>query len=233
MSRIEPHRRVWGLVPAGGRAERFGGETPKQLIPIAGRPLLAWTLERLLSSGLTGLTVALPAAWMHSRADIFPEDGRVSWVVGGETRQLSVAACLTKCPADTDLVLVHDGARPAVAVEDVLATITAAGKGDGAILGRPVADTLKHVDHDRVVMTVDRSHLFRAETPQVFRRAVLEEALQQCAADGFIGTDEASIVERLQGVSILAVAASRPNPKLTQPQDLPLVEMLLQQKGGA
>jgi 2-C-methyl-D-erythritol 4-phosphate cytidylyltransferase len=82
-------------------------------------------------------------------------------------------------------------------------------------------------------MTVGRSHLFRAETPQVFRRAVLEEALQQCANDGFIGTDEASIVERLQGVSILAVAASRPNPKLTQPQDLPLVEMLLQQKGGA
>jgi len=231
LSRIDPNRRVWGLVPAGGQGKRFGGETPKQLIPVAGRPLLAWTLERLLSFGLTGLTVALPEAWLHSRADIISDPDRVSWVIGGSTRQLSVAACLETCPRDTELVLVHDGARPAVTVEDLLATVNAVGKGEGAILGRPVADTLKRVQRGRVVTTVDRSHLFRAETPQVFRRAVLAEALRKSAADGFVGTDEASIVERLQGVSIRAVAASRPNPKLTRPQDLPWVEMLLKQEG--
>jgi len=193
--------------------------------------LLAWTLERLLSSGLTGLTVALPQEWLGSTLEIFPESDRVSWVAGGANRQLSVAACLAACPADTDLVLVHDGARPAVAIQDLLATIDAAERGDGAILGRPVADTLKHVENGRVTMTVDRSALFRAETPQVFRRAILEQALRQCAADGFVGTDEASIVERLPGVSILAVVAAQPNPKLTQPQDLPRVRMLLEEKG--
>jgi len=229
--RIEPHRRVWGLVPAGGRGERFGGETPKQLVPIAGRPVLSWTIERLLSSGLGGLTVALPEAWLASAADVFPEDDRVSWVAGGATRQLSVAACLAGCPDDAPLVLVHDGARPAVAVRDLLATIDAVGEGDGAILGRPVLDTLKHVDDGRVLTTIDRSGLFRAETPQVFRPAVLARALRKCASDGFVGTDEASIVERLQGVSIRAVAATRPNPKLTEPQDLPLVRMFLEEKG--
>jgi len=231
LSRIEPHRRVWGLVPAGGQGERFGGETPKQFTPIAGRPLLAWTIERLLSSGLTGLTVALPEAWLPSRADILPGDDRVSWVPGGATRQQSVAACLRMCPADAELVLVHDGARPAVAVEDLLATIDAVGQGDGAILGRPVADTLKRVDNGRVESTVDRKHLFRAETPQVFRPAILEQALRQALADGFVGTDEASIVERLPGVSIQAVATTRPNPKLTQPDDLRWVRMLLEQQG--
>lgn len=231
MSRIDPQRRVWGLVPAGGRGERFGGEVPKLLIPIAGKPLLAWTLERLLSSGLAGLTVALPEEWLGSTAEVFPESNRVSWVAGGLNRQQSVAACLAGCPADTDLVLVHDGARPAVAIEDLLATIEAANQADGAVLGRPVADTLKQVEHGLVKLTVDRTDLFRAETPQVFRTAILEQALRQCATDGFIGTDEASIVERLPGVSILAVTAVRPNPKLTQPQDLPRVRMLLEEKG--
>jgi len=210
---------------------RFGGDAPKQLISIAGKPLLAWTLERLLGCGLTGLIVALPEEWLASTADVFPEHERVSWVAGGATRQLSVAACLATCPADADLVLVHDGARPAVAVSDLLATLDAAEQGDGAILGRPIADTLKRVADGQVSKTVDRTGFFRAETPQVFRPEVLAAALRQSAADGFTGTDEASIVERLPGVSILAVAASWPNPKLTRPQDLPLVRILLEEKG--
>lgn len=193
--------------------------------------MLAWTLERLLAAGLTGLIVAVPKQWLDSTAEIFPSSNRVSWVAGGATRQLSVAACLAACPADADLVLVHDGARPAVAIEDLQATLDAAEKGDGAILGRPVADTLKRVASGRVSSTVDRADLFRAETPQVFRPSVLREALRQSAADGFVGTDEASVVERLPGVTILTVAASRPNPKLTRPQDKALVEMLLNEKG--
>ncbi len=173
---------------------------PKQLIPVAGRPLLAWTLERLLSSGLDRADRRAAGGIGCTRERTSFLSPTVSrWVVGGATRQLSVAACLETCPADAELVLVHDGARPAVAVEDLLATVNAVGKGEGAILGRPVADTLKRVRRGRVATTVDRSQLFRAETPQVFRRAVLAEALRQSAADGFVGTDEASIVERLRG----------------------------------
>jgi len=231
LSYIAPHRRVWGLVPAGGRGQRFGGDTPKQLISIAGKPVLAWTIDRLLSSGLAGLTVALPAEWLPKAKEILPADDRISWVPGGATRQLSVEACLRTCPPDTSLVLVHDGARPVVSRRDLLATVEAVGDADGAILGRPLADTLKKIEGGRILSTVDRSSLFRAETPQVFKTAVLTRALQQCAADGFVGTDEASIVERLDDVSIRVVAATGPNPKLTEPQDLPWVRSLLEEKG--
>ncbi len=232
MRHPKPQSSVWGLVPAGGRGERFGGRTPKQLISINGRPVLGWTVERLLQAGLAGLTVALPPAWLDSAETFLPADERVSWVAGGETRQHSVAACLAACPAEYSTVLVHDGARPAVAVVDLMQAIEAAAGADGAVLGRPVADTLKRVDEGEITATVDREGLFRAETPQVFRRRLLEQALRQSAEDGFTGTDEASIVERLPGVRIRAVTASQPNPKLTRREDLPWVERLLMGEGG-
>lgn len=222
---------VWGLVPAAGRGERFGGEIPKQLVEIAGKPLLAWTLERLLSCGLTGLTVALPREWLQEGAPKIVSDARIRYIAGGATRQQSVEACLRIGPEGDTLVLVHDGARPAVAIADVRATILAAQDADGAILGRALGDTLKQLNGDRVVTTVDRSGLFCAETPQVFRRDVLTRALEQCHQDGFLGTDEASIVERLPGVVVRAVVARYANPKLTEKRDLPLVRTLLKRGG--
>jgi 2-C-methyl-D-erythritol 4-phosphate cytidylyltransferase len=117
-----------------------------------------------------------------------------------------------------------------VAVSDVQATIAAAQGADGAVLGRNLGDTLKTVEGDRIVSTIDRSGLFRAETPQVFRRDVLVRALDRCRQDGFLGTDEASIVERLPGVVVKAVTARHPNPKLTEQRDLPLIGALV--KGG-
>lgn len=152
--------------------------------------------------------------------------------MGGASRQQSVAACLASSPDDVDLVLVHDGARPAVSIRDVVATIAAVGEDDGAVLGRPVADTLKRLDGSRVTGTVDRRPLFRAETPQVFRREVLDRALEISARDRFVGTDEASIVERLEGVRINATMATGPNPKLTHRQDLRWLELLLKEKDG-
>lgn len=220
-------------MPAGGRGERFGGDTPKQLIEVAGKPLLAWALDRLLGAGLDGLTVALPERWLASAPEIFPDHRGLSWVAGGASRQQSVAACLASSPDDVDLVLVHDGARPAVSIRDVVATIAAVGEDDGAVLGRPVADTLKRLKGSRVTGTVDRRPLFRAETPQVFRREVLDRALEISARDRFVGTDEASIVERLEGVRINATMATRPNPKLTHRQDLPWLQSLLQENGDS
>jgi 2-C-methyl-D-erythritol 4-phosphate cytidylyltransferase len=227
------HRKVWGLVPAGGSGERFGGDTPKQLLAVAGKPLLAWTLERLIDSGLAGVTVALPQGWLASVPEIFDKHPAVHWVAGGATRQQSVVACLAASPADVDLVLVHDGARAAVSVVDVQATIAAVGDDDGAILGRPVVDTLKRLDGTHVAGTVDRRSLFRAETPQVFKREVLSRALQASAQDGFEGTDEAAIVERLGAIRINTAVAMRPNPKLTRRQDLRWVELLLRETGDA
>ena len=233
MTGIDTQLKVWGLVPAGGSGERFGGNTPKQLVEVAGKPVLAWTVERLLGAGLAGLTVALPENWLDSVPEsLHLHDDGISWVAGGASRQQSVAACLADCPDDVDLVLVHDGARPAVSVRDVVATVAAVGGDDGAVLGRPVIDTIKRLDSGRVTETVDRSPLFRAETPQVFRRDILLRAVETSARDGFIGTDEAAIVERLEGVRINAAMAKQPNPKLTERQDLLWIQLLLQEDGG-
>jgi len=218
---------VHGLVPAAGRGERFGGETPKQFLEVAGRPILAWTIERLLNAGVDTLTLAVPAEQID-RARGLIADSRVLFVAGADSRQGSVQVCLAACPADPEeLVLVHDGARPAVASEDVAACIEAVADYDGAVLGRPVSDTLKLVTGGEIQSTVDRSFLFRAETPQVFSRELLERALTEGDGAGFVGTDEASVVERLAGVRLAAVEARHPNPKLTTASDLALVGTLL------
>ena len=111
--------------------------------------------------------------------------------------------------------------------EDLRRVVEAAASADGAVLGRMVSDTLKEVEDGWVVRTIQRTHLFRAETPQVFRRALLDQALERSREEGFVGTDEASVVERLQGVKIRALEAIGPNPKLTVAADLPLIETLL------
>jgi 2-C-methyl-D-erythritol 4-phosphate cytidylyltransferase len=220
---------VHALVPAAGRGERFGGA--KQFAPVAGRPLLAWTLERLLAAGVASVVVALPETELEPARRFLPADARLRLVAGGATRQASVAAALAASPAaGDDLVAVHDGARAAVAPADLRRAFAAAARAGGAILGRPATDTVKRVEDGRVLGTVERSALFLAETPQVFRRATLERAFEAARRDRFLGTDEASLVERLppgERPEIAAVAAERPNPKLTYESELALVERLL------
>lgn len=216
------------LVPAAGRGERFGGDIRKQLVEVEGRPVLAWAIDRLLRAGASSVTVALPAALVAGAADNVLADDRVRWIAGGETRQESVAACLEACDARGDgAVVVHDGARPVVHPDDVRRCVAALADHDGAVLGRPVADTLKLATEGEIQGTVDRAYLFRAETPQAFPRALFEKALAAAAVDRFVGTDEASLVERLPGVRLASVEAEHPNPKLTTRADLTLVAALL------
>ncbi len=222
-----PQAAVHALVPAGGRGERFESEQPKLLWVVKGKAVLAWTLESL-AGRVTSLTVAIPTGLLEEVKAAVPAGEHVRWVSGGMTRQESVAACLAACPASAeDWVLVHDGARPALHRDDLAASLARAAAADGAVLGRAVADTLKLLAGGLVQGTVDRSFLFRAETPQVFSRRLLERALAAARETGFVGTDEASLVERLPGVRIAAVAARHPNPKLTTRADLPWIEALL------
>lgn len=217
------------LVPAAGRGLRYDTDAPKQWVAVAGRPLLSWTLERLVSCGAAEIVVALPTDGFAEAVEALSGDPRVRCLMGGASRQESVRRCLEQTEGPEDgLILVHDGVRPAVAEADVRATVAAAAVSGAAILGRPVHDTLKEVSDGRVTRTVDRSALFRAETPQVFRRDLLLRAFAAAERDAFEGTDEASVVERLGDVEIRAVEASAPNPKLTRPDDLELVELLLQ-----
>lgn len=222
------------LVPAAGRGERFGGDVRKQLVEIEGRPVLAWAIERLLRAGAASVAVALPGALVPGAEENVLSDERVRWVVGADTRQASVAACLAVCPAgEREIVLIHDGARPVVHPDDVGRCVAALADHDGAVLGRPVSDTLKLAAGGEIQGTVDRAYLFRAETPQAFSRALFERALVQARADAFAGTDEASLVERLPGVRIAAVEAEHPNPKLTTRADLGLVAALLRYDRGS
>jgi 2-C-methyl-D-erythritol 4-phosphate cytidylyltransferase len=124
-------------------------------------------------------------------------------------------------------VAVHDGARAAIDPVDFAATAAAAAESGGAVLGRISTDTLKEVVGGRVLRTVDRDRLFRAETPQIFRRDLLEQALERARTERFVGTDEAALVERLGNVEIAAVEARRPNPKVTFAEDFPHLASLL------
>jgi len=222
-------RRLLVLVPAGGTGERFGGPEPKQFTEIGGRPVLRWTLERLLLLEPAHLVVALPPGRVLPLADWGLPADRVGWVAGGTSRQESVSAGLAALPPgdDLDLVAVHDGARPATDLEDLRAVVAAAARTGGAVLGRRLSDTVKRLAGDRIVGTLDRRELFRAETPQVFHRSLLTEALARAAAEGVGGTDESALVERFGAVEIVAVEAGRPNPKLTVAGDLDLVARLL------
>jgi len=219
------------LVPAAGSGSRFGGALPKQFFELGGRPVLSWALSRLLAAGATSVTVALPEAYLSEAETVLGVDPRLAWVAGGDSRQESVALCLGAVSGgEDDLILIHDGARPAVSVQDIQATVRAAAAGGAAILGRPMGDTVKRVEAGRVRQTVDRRDLFRAETPQVFRRRLLAAALALARKDRFQGTDEASLVERLRGQSITAVAATAPNPKLTESGDWGILEALLRRE---
>jgi 2-C-methyl-D-erythritol 4-phosphate cytidylyltransferase len=215
------------LIPAAGRGERLGGGVPKQLLVVAGKPLLRWAVERLRAAGVASCVVAAPAEEI-SRVEALLAGEPVRVVAGGATRQESVARALAASPALAgDLVLVHDAARAAVHPEDVRAAIAAAADAGGAGLGRPVTDTVKRVQDGAIAATVDRGSLFRAETPQVFRRELFERACAAAAAAGFTGTDESSLVERLSAVRIAAVHAAHPNPKVTFADDLAWVAALL------
>jgi len=210
-----------GVIPAGGRGERFGGDTPKQFLAIGGRPVVAHAVARLLAAGAVSVVVALPEDAPEAVRRALAGDPRVRVVDGGATRQASVAAALSASSArPEDLVAVHDGARPATAPDDLASVLRVAREFGAAILGRAVSDTLKATESGRVLGTVDRSGLFRAETPQVFRRDILERAFEAARRDRFLGTDESSLVERLATVGIAAVEARHPNPKLTHPGDL-------------
>ena len=223
---------VHALVPAAGSGERFGSAEPKVFVGLAGRPALLWTLERLLEGGVDHLVVALSSEWIESgsqrisrmRPDLA---SRARVVEGGADRQESVERCLAASSAGpTDLILVHDGARAAIHPRDVERVVEAARVDGAAVLGRPVTDTLKRCRGGWIEETIDRSQLFRAETPQVAQRSLLDRALEKARDSGFRETDESSLLEAC-GIEVRAVCAQHPNPKLTYAADLVQLEVLL------
>jgi 2-C-methyl-D-erythritol 4-phosphate cytidylyltransferase len=223
---------LWAVVPAAGRGARFGGDVPKQYLEVAGEPLLAHTLRALLAHGkVQGAVVVLAEGderWPGWREF---EGKPLLTCVGGEARADSVLAGLAALPENVradDFVLVHDAARPNLSAAD-LEQLLERGRNDpvGAILAAPVRDTLKRSGDDGGIdRTEPRERLWRALTPQLFRRLQLTRALETARDAGVEITDESMAMER-QGQRPLLVEGADDNFKITTPADLARFEFIL------
>lgn len=227
--------RLWAVVPAAGRGARFGSELPKQYLEVAGRPLIAHTLNVVLSHpSVCGAMVVLAEGDRHWRGIEAVAGKPVMTCVGGAERADSVLAGLNALPdtvrADA-FVLVHDAARPNLSHED-LDRLLDLGMADpvGAILAAPVRDTLKLAGDDGGIdRTEPRERLWRAFTPQLFRRMQLGRALQSAHAAGVAITDESMAMER-QGLRPLLIEGREDNFKITTPTDLDRFAFLVSQR---
>ncbi len=222
-------KQILGLVPAAGVGTRMGADRPKQYLPLGEATVLERAVRSLLADPRVAVVAVVVAPGDDRAARLnLPRACRIL-PVGGATRADSVRNGLRALGPDIAAdawILVHDAARPCLAPDDLAALIDAACVDDaGALLAVPVSDTVKRVDGGRVAATVDRTGLWRALTPQCFRRDVLARALAQLpGAAGF--TDEASAVEAL-GLRPRVVAGAASNIKITTPADLALAEALL------
>jgi 2-C-methyl-D-erythritol 4-phosphate cytidylyltransferase len=211
----------------------MGVPTPKAFLDVGGSPMAVYSLRTL--SRVTGLTtiVLVIGADQEARAtDIVDQYGPwpvpTKLVCGGAERQDSVAAGLEVVEAETDLVLVHDAARPFVSLTCVQSCIDTAGMHGAAIAAVAAHDTVKRVNSNCVIVeTLDRTQIWLAQTPQVFRAALLREAYRQALRDGYVGTDDAALVERLAH-PIHIVPGEPTNRKITTPDDLCWAEWYLQ-----
>ncbi|WP_225583518.1 2-C-methyl-D-erythritol 4-phosphate cytidylyltransferase [Pseudoxanthomonas sp. PXM02] len=217
--------RIWAVVPAAGRGTRFGSELPKQYLVVDGAPLIAHTLTALFAhDAVEGAVVPVSENDPDWPGWTVFADKPVQACIGGASRAASVLAGLRALPdhvrAD-DFVLVHDAARPNLSLAD-LSQLLERGRNDpvGAILAAPVRDTLKRAGDDGGIDgTEPRERLWRAFTPQLFRRLQLTRALEAATTDGVEVTDEAMAMERL-GLRPLLVEGSESNFKITTPADL-------------
>jgi 2-C-methyl-D-erythritol 4-phosphate cytidylyltransferase len=211
------------LVPAGGVGTRLGRATPKQFLGLGGVPIVVATVRQLIGHpAVAAVVVAAPSAHLGRTRRLLAPLGRrrpLAVVAGGATRQESVGQALQAASADVELVIVHDAVRPFI-TRGLLDAVLAAARADGAaICALPIAETVKRVSAGLVVATEDRAGLWAVQTPQAFRAALLREAHEKARRDGFVGTDDAMLVERL-GHRVRVVRGSERNVKITTLADL-------------
>jgi 2-C-methyl-D-erythritol 4-phosphate cytidylyltransferase len=213
------------IIPAAGSGTRMGGMS-KPMLEIGGKPLLQHCLDAFFQvDAVRRIAVALPAelvrqppVWMHDRRILFAE--------GGAQRADSVRAALRVLPADIDVVVIHDAARPVVTREAIESVIAIAGGGESATVALQVTDTLHRVDAERVIIeTPDRAQFWRALTPQAFPRKILEAAYER-VTDASNATDEAGLVARA-GFPVRVVPGDATNIKVTTPSDVAIAEVAL------
>lgn len=236
---------VFVILPAAGLGTRMATghgapQNPKQFLELGGIPVLIHTLRAFAAvTAVTQMFVAVRAGEMErveAQVREYDLSGRVRVVAGGDSRQESVARALAavECGGE-DIILVHDAVRPLIETEVIERTIEAVEKTGAAIVGLPAVDTIKQVERTAdgalITATIPREYIVQAQTPQGFRAGLLRRAFAEAEADGFTGTDEASLVERA-GAQVMVVAGSSSNLKITQPGDLELAGFYLHRRAS-
>lgn len=229
--------KAWGIVPAAGIGSRMASATPKQYMELLGRPVIAHTLDALLADNvLEQVVVSLSPEDITFETLGVGDDSRVVTTIGGASRADSVLAGLNTLQGkahDQDWVVVHDAARPCLRPGQLSSLIDIlADNPVGGILALPMADTVKQSgESGQIISTVPRETLWRAQTPQVFRYALLVEALQSALKQGIDVTDEAMALE-VAGHHPQLVEGSPDNIKITWPSDLGLAQWYMEQRGS-
>ena len=224
--------RVAALIPAAGSGQRMGGGVPKPYLPLGGREILARTLEVFETCAAVHEVWVIASADQRARCqrDIVEryDFGKVRGVTpGGDERQASVWRGLQCLGPEVDWVVIHDGVRPFVDHDLIEAVLAIAAQHGAAIAATPLHDTLKRVSSQGLVeATVPRERLWRVQTPQAFRRQVLQQAFEHAWRRQLIATDEAALVEAY-GHAVGVAPGSERNIKMTTPDDLAMGERLL------
>jgi 2-C-methyl-D-erythritol 4-phosphate cytidylyltransferase len=220
---------VTAIVLAAGRSNRMGGATNKQFIELLGKPILCYSLTAFEQCGAVDAIVIVRRPDYAKQAAELAHDFTkvVALTNGGVERQNSVWNGLEQCPAQTEIVAVHDGARPLVTPELIAATIESARTHGTGIAATKVVDTIKEADGERTILrTVDRTKLWAVQTPQTARYELLLHAYNEVLTQGVVVTDEAAAVEQL-GHPVKLVDTPFLNLKITTPSDLAVAEALL------
>lgn len=232
--RVSPRASCAAVIVAGGSGSRFGNPGGKQLLDLFGRPMLTWSVMAFDAVADIGeIIVVCPEdkidEYCRVAFDPYPLVTAIRFAPAGDLRQSSSCSGILEVDERYEYIAVHDGARPLIMpdlIEHTVNVLKGTYDADGAIVGHPAIDTLKVVGNGAVVGTPDRSMFWNAQTPQVFRAPVLRRAHLDALANGYIGTDDSSLVERIGG-RVLLVDGPRDNLKVTVPEDQVPVEAAL------
>lgn len=251
--------KTYAVVPAAGRGLRMGADKPKQFLELAGKPILSHTLDMLSDSGLlAGIFLVVPADFLiqtealvqtycagsaskffHRLSQEDQNEGEtlsqygnglsISVVAGGAERQDSVYNALSLLPADCQWVMIHDGVRPFTSLKVLQDTREAAFTTGAAIAAMASTDTVKRVEGEQVRETLPREQIWLVQTPQIFRKEIILRAYDEARLHGWVGTDDASFVERM-GAPVAVVRGERSNIKVTTREDLAWAAWFLAEK---
>lgn len=232
-------KKATAVVLAAGAGQRLGGVTPKAYVPLAGRPLLLCTLDRIFASDSVGDVILVAAAEELARceallrSDPLLRDRRWLLQAGGATRQQSAKLGLARVAPDCEIVILHDAARPFASPALIDRCVEAAREKGAAVPGLPVRDTIKIVSLEHwILLTPEREALREIQTPQAFRRDVIVAAHERAEREGWQVTDDAMVVERAGG-RVYVLEGERTNFKITTPEDLWLAEIMIREGRGA